>query len=35
MLPIRLMASCGYPRSAIMTNSLAWSVEPNAFFKSI
>jgi hypothetical protein len=35
MLPIRLMASCGYPRSFIMANSLAWPMDPNAFLKSM
>jgi hypothetical protein len=35
MFPIRLMASCGYPRSAIMDSSLAWSIEPNALKKSM
>jgi hypothetical protein len=33
MFPIRLMASCGYLRSAIMDSSQAWSIEPNAFLK--
>jgi hypothetical protein len=35
MLPIRLIASCGYPKSDIIVSSLPWSVEPNAFLKSI
>jgi hypothetical protein len=35
MLPIKLMASCGYPRSAIMASDHAWSIEPNAFLKSM
>ena len=35
MLPIRLTASVGYPRSFVMAKSLAWSMEPNAFLKSI
>ena len=35
MFPMRLMASVGYPRSFIITKSLAWSVEPKAFLKSM
>ena len=35
MFSIRLMASCGYPRSAIIDNNQAWSIEPNAFLKSM
>ena len=35
MFPIRFMASCGYPRSSIMARSLAWSMEPKAFLKSM
>ena len=35
MFPIRFMASFGYPRSFIMARSLAWSIEPKAFLKSM
>ena len=35
MLPIGLMASCGYPRSAMMASSRVWSIDPNAFLKSM
>jgi hypothetical protein len=35
MLPIRLMVSCGKPRSAMMASNRAWSMDPNAFFKSM
>ena len=35
MLPIRFIASCGYPRSAIIDINLAWPIEPNAFLKSM
>ena len=32
---MRFMESVGYPRSFIMAKSLAWSMEPNAFLKSM
>ena len=35
ILPIRFMASSGYPRSFIIARSLAWSMEPKAFLKSM
>jgi hypothetical protein len=35
MLPIRLMVSCGYPRSAMMASRQVWSIDPNAFLKSM
>jgi hypothetical protein len=35
MFPIRFMASCGYQRSAILDNNLAWSIDPKAFLKSM
>jgi hypothetical protein len=35
ILPIRLMASCGYPRYAMMASRRAWSIDPNAFLKSM
>ena len=35
MFPRRFMASVAYPKSFIMAKSLAWSIEPKAFFKSI
>ena len=35
MFPMRCMESVGYPRSFIMTKSLAWSMEPKAFLRSI
>ena len=33
MFPIKLIASCGYPKSTIIDNNIAWSIEPNAFLK--
>ena len=35
MFPMRCMASDGYPRSFIIARSLAWSIEPKAFLKSV
>ena len=35
MLPIIWIASSGYPKSFMMANSLAWSIDPNAFLKSM
>lgn len=35
MLPTISVASKGKPRSFIMTNSLAWSMDPKAFLKSM
>ena len=35
IFPMRCMESVGYPRSFIMAKSLAWSMEPNAFLKSM
>ena len=35
MFPMRFMESVGYPRSFIMAKSLAWSMEPKAFLKSM
>jgi hypothetical protein len=35
MFPIKLIASIGYPISSIIVSSLAWSIEPNAFLKSM
>jgi hypothetical protein len=35
ILPTSFVASIGYPRSSIMASSLAWSMEPNAFLKSM
>ena len=35
MFPIRVIASFGYPKSFVIANSLAWSRDPKAFFKSI
>ena len=35
MLPTRLMTSVGYTRSFIVAKSLAWSMEPKAFLKSM
>ena len=35
IFPIRLVALVGYPRSFIMARSLAWSIEPKVFLKSM
>ena len=35
MFPIKVTASSEYPKSLVTANSLAWSRDPNAFFKSI
>ena len=35
MFPMRFMESEGYPMSFIMAKSLAWSIEPNTFLKSM
>ena len=35
IFPMRFIASIEYPRSFIMARSLAWSIEPKAFLKSI
>ena len=35
MFSIKFMASFGYPKSIIMARSLAWSIEPKIFLKSI
>ena len=35
ILPMISIASVGYPRSSMSANSLAWSIVPNAFLKSI
>ena len=35
MFPMRFMESVGYPKSFIMAKSLAWSIEPKAFLKSM
>ena len=35
MFSIRDTASSGYPKSLVITSSLAWSRDPNAFLKSI
>jgi hypothetical protein len=32
---MRFMASVGYPRSFIIVKSLAWSMDPKAFLKSM
>ena len=34
MFPMRFMESLGYPKYFIMASSLAWLMEPKAFFKS-
>ena len=34
ILPVRVTASSGYPRSFIMAINLAWSIDPKAFLKS-
>jgi hypothetical protein len=35
ILPTKLTASVGYPRSHIIAKSWAWSMEPKAFLKSM
>jgi hypothetical protein len=35
MFPMRFIASVGYPISFITAKSLAWSMEPKAFLKSM
>lgn len=35
MEPINVMASCGNPKSNIIARSLAWSMDPKAFVKSM
>ena len=35
MFHMRFMKSVRYPRSFIMVKSLAWSMEPKAFLKSM
>ncbi len=35
MLPIKFITSFGYPRSFIMARSLAWSMDPKVFLKSM
>jgi len=35
IFPISSTASLGYPRSSIMASSLAWSIDPKAFLKSM
>ena len=35
MFPMRFMESVGYPKSFIIAKSLAWSIEPKAFLKSM
>ena len=35
MFPTNLTASSGYPKSFMMANSRAWSIDPNAFLKSM
>ena len=35
ILPIKVTASSGYPKSLVIANSLAWSREPKTFLRSI